>query len=215
MVFEVTPILDEPEPKYRPDWRKFSRAVKEDRGGKCEQCGQQGNRPKNPLTVHHLNYDSRDDRMENLKVLCAVCHLKYQHADRIGAHSPDQMEMDFSHGDAESAESRKNEGSEGTEPDRGIPVSDLRARFEKFHRDHPEIYTLFKQFALELRKTGRKNHSARDIIHRIRWDLEREIGQEEEGFKINDHLSPYYARMLMEENPEEFGEFFRCREVRG
>jgi len=70
--------------KYPADWEKLARAVKEETGWKCEECGKQCRKPgekfdthKRTLTVAHLNHKPWDCRRENLKALCAPCHLRY------------------------------------------------------------------------------------------------------------------------------------------
>lgn len=70
--------------KYPADWEKLARAIKEEAGWKCEQCGKQCRRPgekldthRRTLTVAHLNHKPWDCRRENLKALCAPCHLRY------------------------------------------------------------------------------------------------------------------------------------------
>lgn len=70
--------------KYPADWEKLARAIKEEAGWKCEECGKQCRRPgekfdthKRTLTVAHLNHKPWDCRRENLKALCAPCHLRY------------------------------------------------------------------------------------------------------------------------------------------
>ena len=51
---------------------------------KCEVCGKQCRKPgeefdthKRTLTVAHLNHTPEDVRPENLKAMCAPCHLRY------------------------------------------------------------------------------------------------------------------------------------------
>lgn len=76
---------------YPPDWKEIAHAKKESTGWRCEECGKQCRRPGEPfdthrrtLTVAHLNHDPMDCRPENLKALCAPCHLRYDaahHAD--------------------------------------------------------------------------------------------------------------------------------------
>ena len=69
---------------YPDDWERIALSVKEKAGWKCQQCGKQCRRPGEPfdthrrtLTVAHMNHIPQDVRPENLKALCAVCHLKY------------------------------------------------------------------------------------------------------------------------------------------
>lgn len=70
--------------RYPKDWKAIATAVKEEADWKCEECGKQCRRPGEPfvshvltLTVAHLNHTPEDCRRENLKALCAPCHLRY------------------------------------------------------------------------------------------------------------------------------------------
>lgn len=69
---------------YPDDWEEIALAVKNESDWKCEECGKQCRRPGEPfdthkrtLTVSHQNHDPSDCRRENLKALCAPCHLRY------------------------------------------------------------------------------------------------------------------------------------------
>jgi len=69
---------------YPDDWHEIALAVKESVGWKCEKCGAQCRKPGEPfdthkrtLTVSHVNHDPMDCRRENLRALCAPCHLRY------------------------------------------------------------------------------------------------------------------------------------------
>jgi hypothetical protein len=84
-------------------------------------------------------------------------------------------------------------------------------RFKKFHRKNPNVFTLFKELAFKMLKTGRAKYSARTIIEVIRWD--RDLQTVGEVFKINGDFVPLYVRLLIYQSPE-FGEFFELRKVR-
>lgn len=82
---------------YPKQWRAISKHIRERAGGRCEcigECGLHGGRLKprrceerkgQParwargkvvLTVAHLNHMKNDCRDENLKAMCARCHLR-------------------------------------------------------------------------------------------------------------------------------------------
>ena len=70
--------------RYPKDWKEIALKVKEEAGWKCEACGKQCRKPgekfdthKNTLTVAHLNHTPEDCARENLKAMCAPCHLRY------------------------------------------------------------------------------------------------------------------------------------------
>lgn len=84
----------------------------------------------------------------------------------------------------------------------------MRQRFEAFDRDHPEVYELFRRFALEARFAGHEHFSADAICHRIRW--ETSVVTRGEAFKINNNYTAFFARKLMAED-RRFAEFFRVR----
>lgn len=88
----------------------------------------------------------------------------------------------------------------------------IQARFERFHRDHPGVYDLFRQFAGEMKRAGHEHYSADAILHRIRWHHDVNPSRHG-GFKINDHFVSRYARLLMASDPE-FRGFFELRELK-
>ena len=90
--------------------------------------------------------------------------------------------------------------------------TDAQKRFDAFHADNPDVYELFKRFTFEKIDAGKKKYSARGIIFRIRW--ETDIQTTEEQPNINDHWSPFYARMFMRDFPRHEG-FFELRKQQG
>ncbi len=78
-------------------------------------------------------------------------------------------------------------------------------RFERFHRDNPEVYRLFLQFARQAKAAGRERIGARLIGERIRWQTTVETSDPD--FKVNDHFWPFYARLAMREHADLEGLF--------
>ncbi len=91
-------------------------------------------------------------------------------------------------------------------------MADRLAEWREFHRANRGVFTLFERFAREALAAGKDSYSARAIGERIRWEVEIVI-KSTDGFKINDHHWPYYARLLMLLNPVEFKEFFETRDA--
>ena len=75
---------------------------------------------------------------------------------------------------------------------------------------NPRIWDLFVKYAREARQTNRDRFSARVIAERIRWYCTVETVSKD-GFKLNDHHTPYYARLLMLAFPAEFKGFFKTK----
>lgn len=87
------------------------------------------------------------------------------------------------------------------------------SRWRAFHDANPDVYRLFKKFAVDARRMQRrKRYGARMIWERLRWHVQVETTGSD--YKLNDHYPPYYARLLMLERPDDFGEFFELRDAR-
>ena len=56
-------------------WKLVSRALLLRSEGRCEECGFKNTN----VHVHHRNGCGLDNRLENLIVLCASCHMKHHH----------------------------------------------------------------------------------------------------------------------------------------
>jgi hypothetical protein len=70
----------------------------------------------------------------------------------------------------------------------------IQDKWEKNHREKPEIYLKFRSQLDRLRAMGRKHYSARTVLEWIRHETDlRGHG----SVKINDHWTPYYARLYM------------------
>ena len=87
----------------------------------------------------------------------------------------------------------------------------FNAKFVQFDNDNPKVWEMFVHFTFELIARGRTRHSARDVLHRIRW--ETSLRTDDEVFKVNDHWSPCYARKFHKAYSQHDG-FFAVRPSR-
>ena len=69
---------------YPKNWDEIAKAIKDGVNWVCQGCGKQCRRPgepfdthRNTLTVAHLDHTPANCSPENLKALCAPCHLRY------------------------------------------------------------------------------------------------------------------------------------------
>ncbi len=91
-------------------------------------------------------------------------------------------------------------------PVRPITIAE---RFEWFHRQHPEVYEMYRRFAYQLLRAGCKRGSTQQILGRIRWETALNPGHDG-GFKVNEVYKKHYAKKLVDEDPA-FAEFFEFR----
>lgn len=89
-------------------------------------------------------------------------------------------------------------------------------RFERwlaFHHRFPRVYVMFRDLSRQAFRSGRKV-GARCVWENIRWKRLVELPDDAaDGFMLNDHYVPYYARLVMLRNPEMDG-YFERRDAR-
>lgn len=85
---------------YPPDWKRIAFEKKQAAGWRCEFCGKQCRKPGEPfdthkrtLTVAHMNHNPADCTAENLKALCAPCHLRYDAKHHAETRKAKKMEV--------------------------------------------------------------------------------------------------------------------------
>ena len=84
----------------------------------------------------------------------------------------------------------------------------LEDRFRKFDSENPQVYEAFQGIASQLLARGRKQHGARAILERVRWDFSLATTGDE--FKINNNYVAFYARKLIAQDSR-FVNFFALR----
>lgn len=82
------------------------------------------------------------------------------------------------------------------------------ARFAAYHAENPHVYEALRRFALEAKRSGRPRLSINMLCERLRWYTAIEVRGDE--FKVNNNWRPFYARLLMEREPDLAG-FFETR----
>jgi len=83
------PITKERKKLYPKNWKEISARVKMRAGNKCELCDAKNGQPhpvtgsKVVLTVHHLDFDPRNNEEYNLIALCQRCHNRIDKRYRV------------------------------------------------------------------------------------------------------------------------------------
>jgi len=67
--------------------------------------------------------------------------------------------------------------------------------FWDFLEHNRAIYIAFCHSTLQIRRTGITHYSTRAIIHHVRFETDLREGPDS-TFKVNDHWTPYLARIL-------------------
>ena len=70
--------------------------------------------------------------------------------------------------------------------------------FQKFDREHPDVYAEFKRLADIAVSRGRQRIGAKMLMEVIRWNYILDTPPDDD-FKINNNYTAYYARKYMRE----------------
>ena len=97
-----------------------------------------------------------------------------------------------------------------------VPAAELKKsltvteRFEAFHEQHPHVYdTLVRLARRYFQATGEHDQSVQRLVEIARWDEKIRTGGES-GFEINNSFRPFYARLIMWQEPD-LAEVFETR----
>ena len=84
-------------------------------------------------------------------------------------------------------------------------------KFLEFHRDNPHVYVQLVDCARQVKARGKTRYSIKGLFEVVRFREDtRTTGK---PFKLNNNYTAYFARKIMEENPDLDG-FFKLRETR-
>lgn len=79
-------------------------------------------------------------------------------------------------------------------------MSDLKARFDAYHQENPDVWIMFERFTKELVNAGVSRLSANRVFERMRWESDV-TGND--GFKLNNDYRPFYSRMYERHHPQD------------
>ena len=79
--------------------------------------------------------------------------------------------------------------------------------FQEYNEAHPQVYKTFETMALALINKGVKHYGSKAIIEAIRYHTSVSEGRE---FKINNNITPLFARVFENQHPQHKG-FFEKR----
>jgi len=82
--------------------------------------------------------------------------------------------------------------------------------FERYDREHPEIWKHFVEITYQLIRSGKKHYGAKAVFEIIRYHRFVKHG---EDLKVNNNYTAYYARKFMKQCPEHAG-FFGTRKAK-
>jgi hypothetical protein len=88
----------------------------------------------------------------------------------------------------------------------------IKEDFETFHENHPEVYSHLVSLARQWKSATRNTIGIKTLYERLRWEYGIQ-GKDQYGFKLNNNYTAYYARLIMENNPELAG-MFELRKVK-
>jgi len=89
---------------------------------------------------------------------------------------------------------------------------DIAEDFERFHRENPDVYRNLVNLARTVKAAGYVRYSMDALFHRLRWHYNVEH-KSKEPFKMNDHFTSRYARLIASREPD-LAKFFECRKLR-
>jgi len=86
-------------------------------------------------------------------------------------------------------------------------MTELNREFNSFNRRNPSVYTKLLELSLRLKRVGASKYGMKALFEILRFNA---LLQSDKKFELNNSYAPYYARLLMQNEPSLDG-FFRIR----
>lgn len=82
----------------------------------------------------------------------------------------------------------------------------LDQQFDAFHAANPHVYSNLRRLALDAARRGRKM-GIKALYEVLRWQYSMNTTDDVSEFKLNNNYTSFYARLLMDQEPELAGYF--------
>ena len=89
----------------------------------------------------------------------------------------------------------------------------IQQRFEAFRKLNPHVEQLLTHEAERALQQGWTRIGIDFFYHRLRWVYATQTNHDPSDFRLNDHFTSRYARLLIEQHPE-FTGLFETRRLR-
>lgn len=89
----------------------------------------------------------------------------------------------------------------------------IQDQFEEFHRLNPGVYAELAHLARRAKARGHHKLGIELLFAIVRWNRLMRTNDPASGFKLNDHYTSRYARLLMDQEPDLEG-FFETRRLK-
>ena len=98
-----------------------------------------------------------------------------------------------------------------THPNRRLQ---LDAEFDQWLADNPHIYEKFRMLAVKIKAKGFNRWGAKALWEVLRYEMALTTTANVRDYKLNNNYTSRLARKLMNEYPEDFGDFFEVRQLK-
>lgn len=91
-------------------------------------------------------------------------------------------------------------------------LRNIEQDFWRYDRENPKVYRKLVNLAREVKGAGHEHFSIDALFHRLRWYYTVE-SKSHEPFKLNNNFTSFYARLIMQREPD-LADFFEIRKQR-
>lgn len=102
---------------------------------------------------------------------------------------------------------------DAAEEARTLAPATIEARFQAFHREHPEVYVKLVEFSVQLLDAGWDHFGISVPWERLRYETMLGASRAESPYKLNDNYRSRYARLIADQEPR-LAEVFTLRQLR-
>jgi hypothetical protein len=90
--------------------------------------------------------------------------------------------------------------------------SETTRHFREFHAKNPKVYAAMVRLARQAKGRGRTKVGIELLANVVRWEMWMNTTDPNSDFKLNSNYKPFYARLIMQQEPDLVG-FFDTRNM--